>query len=142
MQNYSNHSRLNPLHHFTIIPLSIFLLIWVVTKFFNSNHSLAEQIFYSVTALLILLVGLITRLYALKNQDRLIRMEMRFRYFELAGKSFSSIENQLSVSQIIALRFAGDDELLDLIERSLNEKLSSKEIKMAIKNWKADLNRV
>lgn len=142
MQNYSNHSRLNPLHHFVIIPLSVFLLVWSLLKFLNSENSLAEKIFFIIAAICILLVGLISRLYALKNQDRLIRIEMRLRYFELTGNSLSTIENKLTLSQLIALRFAGDDELIDLINDTLNKNLSSKEIKKSIKNWKADYNRV
>jgi hypothetical protein len=85
---------------------------------------------------------MITRVYALKNQDRLIRLEMRQRYFELTGTSFNSKENQLKLSQIIALRFASNEELLALIDLAIKDKLSNKEIKMAITNWQADLLRV
>jgi hypothetical protein len=85
---------------------------------------------------------MITRVYALKNQDRLIRLEMRQRYFELTGTSFNSKENQLKLSQIIALRFASNEELPALIDLAIKDKLSNKEIKMAITNWQADLLRV
>ena len=81
----------------------------------------------------------LARVYALKAQDRAIRAEEKLRYFILANKMLSS---QLKMSQIIALRFASDEEFLSLTERTIAESLSPKEIKMAIKNWKADYNRV
>lgn len=67
---------------------------------------------------------------------------MRLRYFELTGNSFSALEEKLKLSQIIALRFASDEELLALIDKTMKENLSNKDIKKAIKNWKADLMRV
>ena len=81
-------------------------------------------------------------MYATKNQDRTIRLEMRLRYFEMTGTSFSSKEKQLKLSQIIALRFAGDAEILPLMERTIAENLSVKEIKSAITDWQGDYNRV
>jgi hypothetical protein len=85
---------------------------------------------------------MLARIYALKNQDRIIRMEMRQRYFELAGKPFKDHEKKLRLSQIIALRFASDEELLPLIEKTIEEDLRSKEIKKSIKNWQEDRRRV
>ena len=85
---------------------------------------------------------MVGRIYATKNQDRIIRLEMRQRYFEMTGKSFAEKENQLRLGQIIALRFASDEELLNLMEKAIAEKLKSKEIKQAIRNWQADTNRV
>ena len=69
-------------------------------------------------------------------------MEMRLRYFYLTGKSFSEKEKDLRTNQIIALRFAGDDELLSLMDQAISKNLSNKEIKMSIKNWKGDYSRV
>jgi hypothetical protein len=82
------------------------------------------------------------RIYALKNQNRIILTEMRQRYFHLTGKSFYEKERDLRTNQIIALRFAGDDELLELIDQAISKKLSNKEIKMTVKNWKPDFSRV
>lgn len=78
----------------------------------------------------------------MKNQDRLIRIEMRYRYFELTGKSFAEKEKHLKLGQVIALRFACDEELTILIEKAISEKLTSTEIKKAITNWLPDNNRV
>lgn len=67
---------------------------------------------------------------------------MRQRYFHLTGKPFYAKENQLKQSQILALRFAGDEELLDLIEKSITKQLSVQEIKLQVQNWQGDYRRV
>jgi hypothetical protein len=142
MQNYSNHIRFNPLHHFVILPLTAFAFGWSLYRLFTAAEFVFTDVFYVLLSFSVLLIGFIARIYALKNQDRLIRIEMRVRYFELTGKSFLETEKKLSQSQIIALRFASNDELLILIEKAQSEQLKSKEIKKQIKDWQADLNRV
>jgi hypothetical protein len=142
MQNYSNHIRLNPLHHFVILPLTVFVFGWTLYRLFTVTEITFTDVFYVLLSFSILLIGFIARIYALKNQDRIIRLEMRVRYFELTGKSFSETEKKLSLSQVIALRFASNDELLILIEKAISEQLKSKEIKKQIKDWQADLHRV
>lgn len=67
---------------------------------------------------------------------------MRQRYFHLTGTPFSAKESRLTLAQIIALRFAGDDEILALIDKSIRENTAPKEIKKSIKNWTPDYNRV
>lgn len=78
------------------------------------------------------------RVFALRAQDRAIRAEENFRYYLLTGKAFP---RELAMGQIIALRFAPDEELAELVTRAINEKMKSKEIKAAIKNWRADHHR-
>jgi hypothetical protein len=142
-QNYKNHMRLFPLHHYVTTPITFFLLVWSIIGLGNINaDNVGEVVFKILASLALVLVAFIARIYGIKNQDRLIRLEMRQRYFELTGKSFKTLENQLLLGQIIALRFAGDDELLSLIDRAIAEKLSSKDIKLAVKNWQADFHRV
>ena len=79
------------------------------------------------------------RSFALRAQDRAIRAEENMRHFIATGKL---LDSRLRMSQIIGLRFAGDDEFLDLAKKAIDENLSQKQIKMAVKNWKADNNRV
>lgn len=142
-QNYKNHMRLFPLHHFVATPLTLGLFIWSLTGLGNlTTDNKGEVVFRILVSLALVLIAFIARIYGLRNQDRLIRLEMRQRYFELTGKSFKALENQLRLGQIIALRFAGDDELLSLIDRTIAEKLSSKDIKLAVKNWQGDYHRV
>ncbi len=142
MQNFKNHSRLYPLHHFILTPLTAGLTIWALVNIITSNGDLTQNVFNLILSFSLALAVLISRIYAIKNQDRIIRIEMRLRYFELAGKSFSSKETKLRLSQIIALRFASDNELLPLIDNAISEKMSTKEIKQAIKNWNPDYRRV
>jgi hypothetical protein len=83
------------------------------------------------------LVQLVRR-YALRLQDRIIRLEMQMR---LARLGRSSDFDRLSINQLIALRFASDAEMPALIDRSLSERLTSDQIKRAVTNWQADLMR-
>jgi hypothetical protein len=85
---------------------------------------------------------MLARIYALKNQNRIIYAEMRARYAELTGKAFREKEEKLSGGQLIALRFASDEELIFLIEETIEKNYTPKEIKMKIKNWKGDYRRV
>lgn len=142
-QNFKNHARYYPLHHFIITPLTLVFLGWTVNKSnFDTSESTSESIYFLILALIIVILPLLGRTYALKNQNRIIVMEMRLRYFHLTGKSFYEKEKDLRTSQIIALRFAGDDELLGLVEQAISKKLSNKEIKMSVRNWKGDYSRV
>lgn len=143
IQNYKNHARYYPLHHFIVTPLTLIFLGWTVKRSsFETVDSTSESIYFLILGLIIVILPLMIRIYALKNQNRIIRSEMRQRYFHLAGKPFEEKEKELRTDQIIALRFAGDDELLDLIELAISKKLSNKEIKLQVKNWKSDFSRV
>jgi hypothetical protein len=141
-QNYKNHSRMVPVFHYLGYLL---LLAVVVGSVINLNYTCGTgECLY--TPILICLIGLVlivlmwySRFFALRAQDRAIRAEENFRHFLATGKPHDS---RLKMSQIIALRFAGDDEFVPLSKRAVEENMSSKEIKMAIKNWKADYNRV
>jgi hypothetical protein len=79
------------------------------------------------------------RIFPLRAQDRAIRAEERFRYYMLTKKEYPQ---SLRMSQIIALRFASDEEFVALLDRAVKEELSANEIKMAITNWKGDYYRV
>lgn len=142
-QNFKNHARYYPLHHFIITPLTLIVLGWTITKSdFSTSESSLESIYQLLIAFILVLFPILARLYALKLQNRLILNEMRFRYFLLTGLPFSEKENQLKLRQIIALRFASDEELLDLMEKSIEKNLTPKEIKLQIKDWKGDYRRV
>ncbi len=80
--------------------------------------------------------------YALGNQDRIVRLEFKQRYFEIFGKRSDEVENQLNFGQISALRFAYDEEFKILIEKALNEKISGDEIKKSITKWRPDHHRI
>jgi hypothetical protein len=142
-QNYSNHARYYPFHHFVITPLTLVFLGWTVNKMdFSNQETISESIYLFIGAFVLFLLPLLARMYALKLQNRIILNEMRNRYFHLAGKTFDEKEKELKLGQIIGLRFASDEELLGLIDRAIAEKLTSKEIKQQIKNWRGDYIRV
>ena len=109
---------------------------------FSSTETTLESIYLFIGAFILFLLPLLARLYALKLQNRIILNEMRNRYFHLTGKTFDEKERELKLGQIIALRFASDAELLNLMDRAIAEKITAKEIKQQIKNWKGDYLRV
>ena len=91
----------------------------------------------------LILLSLAARLQALKAQDRVIRLEERLRYQAVLPSALAQEAANLKTGQMIALRFASDAELPQLVEKTLNGELqTSKEIKLAIKNWRGDYLRV
>jgi hypothetical protein len=139
MQNSTNHIRFFWPHHFVLTPVLVGVQILSLYRYVND---ISDSYFEILLAFGVLLMSFIIRIYATKNQDRIIRLELRLRYFQLTSTSFENFEKQLSKKQIMALRFASDSELLKLIDRTIENKLSSKEIKLAISNWQIDHWRV
>lgn len=139
-QNYKNHTRYVPMFHFFTGSALLLGLIGSIVNLFHSHH----ETHYSAALIVLIFIVLIflfwyTRWFALRAQDRAIRAEENFRHFILTGKP---LDKQLRLSQIIALRFASDEEFPELAKKVVAEKLSAKEIKLAIHSWKADYNRV
>lgn len=95
-----------------------------------------------VLAVALLTLALKTRLYALKVQDRVIRLEERLRLTQLLAEPLRSRIPELTEDQLVGLRFASDAEIPKLVERALNEKLNRGQIKKAIQNWRPDYWRV
>lgn len=91
-----------------------------------------------VAFFVLILIFWYARVFALKAQDRAIRAEENFRHFILTGKPF---DTKLRMGQIIALRFASDQEMPALAKKAVEENLSQKQIKESITNWRADYNR-
>lgn len=141
-QNYKNHSRLVPVHHFVTGGLLLLTTIGAVRNLIQSCDD--EHRFYNASLILVMviitwLVWAYARAFALKAQDRVILLEEKLRHERLTGKPLNS---ELRPSQIIALRFAGDAEFPALCERAVKENMSAKQIKQSIQNWKADHHRV
>lgn len=139
-QNYANHARFVPLYHFFTVLGTIVLLIGsIVNLYKSSGENLYNASLIVFGSLLLTLVAFYARVFALKAQDRAIKAEENFRHYVLTGKI---LNNKLTVRQIIGLRFASDEEFPELAKKAVNENLSEKDIKKAIKNWKADNYRV
>lgn len=140
-QNFKNHKQYVIGFHRV---LAIFLITGLIGSIVNLFESIGTDNLYSASLLTLLFLSCIllfwyTRVFPLKAQDRAIRAEENFRHFILSGRA---LPEGLRMSQIIALRFASDEEYLDLVQKALSENLSNKAIKMLIKNWKPDHYRV
>ncbi len=138
-QNFKNHPRFVTGYHYVLGILALAILIGSMVNIYHAapeNHYSAWLIFALTIALI--LTAYYARVFALKAQDRVIRAEENFRCYLLTGKP---IDARLKMSQIIALRFASDDEFLSLTKKAVSDDMSSKDIKAAIKNWKGDFNR-
>lgn len=142
-QNFQNHAKYYPFHHFVIMPMVLVFLSWTITRVsFGTSQLTSDSIYFLLLGLIVLLISYLPRIYALKNQNRIIRLEVRQYYFHLTGKTFYEKESKLTTAQIVALRFAGEEEFLALIEKTISEKTAPKDIKKSISNWKADHHRV
>lgn len=142
-QNYHNHKRYYIPHHFVFYGLVLACMGFCLYKTFQMTPPWKIWAILSIAFFLIAWLSFMLRQhYATMNQNRIVRLEMRLRYYILAQKAFDQIEKQLSFGQIAALRFAGDEELLPLIDRTLKENLSPDTIKRAVQNWQADHMRI
>jgi hypothetical protein len=141
-QNYANHAKFVPMFHFVLFGVLFLTFIGSLVNLYLSigDHSRL----YSAALIVVLtacmhLLFFYVRIFPLKAQDRAIRAEENLRYFVLTGKL---LDPRLSMLQIVALRFASDAEFVPLALRAANEKLAPKDIKQAIKTWRADEYRV
>jgi hypothetical protein len=137
-QNYKNHRKLDPLFHIVLSAIIIYLIVQSVLNLVDTyshggNRQQAIMFFMIAIALLISYVKI--RTFPLKAQDRAIRAEENLRYFTLTGKL---LDDNLTISQIIALRFAPDHEMVGLVDRAVRENLNNNQIKKAIQKWKPD----
>ena|SRR5438874_1920412 len=139
-QTRSNHIRRDPAFHFFLIPALFLLLVWSVIHL--ARHSETASMAFLAIAVLLLITALKARMYAAKVQDRVIRLEERLRLSGLLAEPLRSRIGELTESQLIALRFAGDAEVPDLVQRTLNENLAAKQIKEAILTWRPDYWRI
>ncbi len=136
-QSYKNHSRIVPAYHYVAFPLfgaNFFWALYQTVVQFSWHHAVDLALATSLVLLFFL-----TRVMALTVQDRVIRLEMRLRMRDLLPESLQPRINEFSVKQLVALRFAGDEELPELARRVLDERLVDQRlIKQLVRNWQAD----
>lgn len=139
-QTYANHTRFDPVFHYFLAPV---LLITVILSIIHLvRHPNVHSAWLVVLSFALLVLATKVRLYALRVQDRVIRLEERLRMATLLSEPLRSRIGELTEKQLIGLRFASDAELPALVERTLNEKLTQKQIKQAIQTWRPDYFRV
>ncbi len=139
-KNYENHARWVPQYHFVV---SIALLLSVIGSIVNLVKSFGTTGLYSaswifVVTTCVFILFFYMRTFALKAQDRAIRAEENLRHFVLTG---ALLDSKITTRQVIGLRFAPDDEFVELAKKAAAENMSEKDIKKAIKNWKGDTYR-
>jgi len=140
-QSYATHRRFYPIYHFFAIPvlaINVGVAAWYVSK----DPSLVSA--WGLLVAVALLLGILAaRTMPLRAQDRVIRLEERTRFSALLPPDLRGRIGELTPSQVVALRFAPDDEVPELVRRCLAGELRSQnDIKRAIKNWRADHLRV
>ena len=139
-QNYKNHAKFIPVFHYIALPL---LLINFLAALFRLTQDIN---FYALNelglAVALIIVAVFTRLFALKAQDRVIRLEEQLRIQALLPDALKTDAGRLTMGQIVALRFASDEELAELTQDALDHNTSPNALKQAVKNWRPDYNRV
>jgi hypothetical protein len=142
-QNVKNHARWYPLFHFFVLPmllLNFIFSIYVAIRHWPEHWAL--HLWWIAMSIVFFIMAGIARGGAIKVQDRVIRLEERLRLAALLPAEERGHIDELSVKQLIALRFASDDELPALVHKTLTQNLEPKAIKQSIVNWRADYHRV
>ena len=141
-QSYLNHIRFYSPHHFVYYPVLILFLVASIYFAITSANQLLWAFIAVVFVFLFCLAFMLRQHYALILQNRIVKLELRYRYFVLTGNRLETIEYKFTDDQLYALRFASDVEFLPLMDRALKENISGDDIKKAIVNWKGDYCRV
>jgi hypothetical protein len=142
-QSFSNHSRFDPWFHglggifllVSLILLITFLILHVRTEPLLSAWMISAYVIFTIALLK-------SRIYSLKAQDRIIRLEERLRLDALLPEQLRRRIPELTEDQLVGLRFASDEELPTLVQLTLDKQLTRKQIKERIQNWRPDHFRV
>jgi hypothetical protein len=144
-QTYATHRRFDPSYHFVLMGLFVVnavIAAWALIQMFKSQHFDFTTLWNVVMAFAFSFFLLKLRLYALHNQDRLIRLEEQLRMKALLPATLATRAMGLKPSQYVALRFASDEEYPGLVQQTMDEDLNSEQIKKRIKTWRADDFRI
>ncbi len=142
-QNLKNHTRFDPPFHFFVLPM--LLLNFIFSIYLAIHHWPAHwalHLWWIAMSLVFFVWAGISRAEILRAQDRIIRLEERLRLASLLPADDCAHIHELTVKQLIALRFASDNELPALVRKTLTQNLEPKAIKQSIVNWRGDYHRV
>ena len=141
-QSYANHARYVTGYHRVGSLLLVAYLVWSVVQLFLEHFRVAI-IFALAGAVVLALMFWYAREFAVGNQDRIIRLEMKLRMEKLLPADLAPRVGEFTTGQLVALRFAGDEELPALARKVLDEKITDlRQIKRQIRDWQADYQRV
>ncbi len=136
-QTFKNHAKLVPVYHFVAFPLLVVNLIWSWYRLFQLQTG--DSLVTALTAVALVLVFFMARIFALRVQDRVIRLEMRLRLREVLPLGLHPRIVDFTPAQLVAMRFASDPELPDLAVAVLRDHIHDKKvIKQMIKDWTPD----
>jgi len=141
-QSYAKHAKFVPMFHFALFFLIVAAVVLSLVNAYRhagDGHGRTVLALLAILSFSLLLLFFFTRGFATKNQDRTIRTEETLRHFMLTGKP---LDPRLTVDQIIGLRFASDAEFPDLARKAADQGMSRDDIKKAVKQWRADHERV
>lgn len=140
-QNFANHVRFVPPYHYVAGPIFLVNLGWTTYGLFSGFSF--ESVLSLLVALALVILFLFARLFALKAQDRVIRLEMRLRMHELLPNDLQGRINDFTPTQMVGLRFASDAELPELARKVLEDDISAATpIKKLVTDWQGDYYRV
>lgn len=140
-QSYANHVKWVPTFHFYVAPVMLLNFGWSVYRLIHNWFSW-DALVGVLVALALLIFIFNARLFALRVQDRVIRMEERQRMSQLLPSDLQARIAEFTPAQLVALRFASDGELPELARKVLTDKIKDqKAIKLMVKNWRADYLR-
>jgi hypothetical protein len=139
-QNYKNHAMFDPWFHGVLFAGGLIGLAQAGYLMYHQPTCLTGFLVLSMLLFFVLMFK--TRIYAMKVQDRVIRLEERLRLQAILPEALKTRIPELTTDQLIGLRFAGDNEVAALVEQALKNNWTRKEIKLAVKNWRADFHRV
>lgn len=140
-QNYANHRRIVPLFHIVTFLLLLTLGAGSIVHFTHTLSYGRGRLDAAMMVLAFIVLSSVyfyARLFALRVQDRAIRAEENLRHFVLTGKL---LDHRLTIAQVIGLRFAKDEEFIELAKRAADENMAQDDIKKTIKHWRADHHR-
>ena len=136
-QTFRNHAQIVPAFHYVVTPILTINLGWAIYR--AASRPSWDTWIAALLAVGLLLLAFVARIFALRVQDRVIRLEMRLRMRELLPPDLVSRIPEFTVAQLVSLRFAGDAELPALARRVLDDRLTDrKAIKQLIQHWQAD----
>jgi len=141
-QTFATHAKYVPGYHFVTLGILVINFLWSVYRAiwpFDPAMPIFDRLLAVLVAIALMLVAWYLRVFPLRAQDRVIRLEERHRLERLLPEDLRGRIGELSTGQLIALRFASDAEVPELTRVVLDQKITGqKDIKQRIRDWRAD----